>query len=346
MNLENYTIEEHYTVIETMRKLDESAKGVLYVVKNNVLLASVTDGDIRRWLLKKGDLNSEISCVANYNPKFIFKNDQLSAKNALKKYEINSIPIVDENKKLYSIIFSDSEVKARKEMAVPIVIMAGGLGTRLYPYTKILPKPLIPIGDKTILERILDRFKEYGMNEYKVIVNYKSSMIKAYFNELSDYKLTYIDETEPLGTGGGLSLLKGQIDKPFFLTNCDILVDADYDELYEFHVEQQNYITMVTSIKTVSIPYGVIDFNDVGTIVKMKEKPSLNVFVNTGLYVVNPHVIEELQNEFIDFPTIIEVAQSNGKKVGVFPISESKWMDMGEFDSLDSMNKRLALSNE
>ena len=221
--------------------------------------------------------------------------------------------------------------------------MAGGLGTRLYPYTKILPKPLIPIGELPIAEHIINRFYEYGCKRFYLIVNHKKNMIKAYFNEISKgYEVTYIDEDKPLGTGGGLYLLKGKINSTFILSNCDIIVEEDYEKMYQFHKKEDNLITMVCSLKKFTIPYGVVEIGSNGNIESMREKPVMSFFTNTGCYIVEPRVIEELKSECaISFPEIIDSYISHREKIGVYPISERAWMDMGHFDELEEMRKRL-----
>lgn len=344
MNIKDILINEENTMIEAMQVLDKAAKKVLFVVCEGKLTAAITDGDIRRWILKKGNLDAKVKDIANYNPKFLFEKDKASAKEYMKKYSIEALPIVDENIQMISVVlWNDKEINNRKNLNIPVVIMAGGLGTRLYPYTKILPKPLIPIGEIPISEHIINRFNQSGSSNFFLIVNHKKNMIKAYFNEIErNYEVTYINEDEPLGTGGGLSLLKGKIDTTFILSNCDILIEEDYEKMYNFHVKEKNLITMVCSIKNIKIPYGVIEINENGEIESMKEKPRLSVFVNTGMYIVEPKVIDELEvNKAIGFPDIIERYKQAGKKVGVYPISENAWMDMGQLDEMEEVRKRL-----
>lgn len=157
-----------------------------------------------------------------------------------------------------------------------------------------------------------------------------------------NYKLNYIDEDKPLGTGGGVSLLKGKINSTFILTNCDILIQEDYGKIYDFHKEERNIITMVCSLKNVKIPYGIVEIGKTGEIEKMKEKPEFSFFTNTGMYIVEPKVIEELEeNTAIGFPDIIEGYREKGEKVGVYPISENSWLDMGQLDEMEKMRRRL-----
>jgi NDP-sugar pyrophosphorylase family protein len=262
----------------------------------------------------------------------------------MKKNNIDALPLINEKGEIVSILFLNDEIiREKNRLEVPVVIMAGGLGTRLYPYTKILPKPLIPVGEIPIAEHIINRFNKYGCKDFYLILNHKKNMIKAYFNEISkDYSVNYIDEEKPLGTGGGLSLLKNKINSTFILSNCDILIEEDYYKLYRHHKKENNLITMVTSLKNLKIPYGVIEISETGEIESMEEKPSFSFFTNTGMYVVEPRVIEELEeNKVIGFPDIIEHYQNKGEKVGVYPISEKSWLDMGQLDELEEMRKRI-----
>lgn len=331
-------------MIEAMELLDRLAKKVLFIAGDGKLIAAITDGDIRRWILKKGNLEAKVKDIANYQPAYLFVKDRVKAKEFMLTHSLEALPIVDDNMRIVSILFWDNEIITnQKKINTPVVIMAGGQGTRLHPFTKILPKPLIPIGEIPIVEHIINRFYQAGSKEFYLIVNHKRNMIKAYFNEnIRDYQITYVNEEKPLGTGGGLSLLKGQIHETFILSNCDILIDEDYEKILSFHIEKKNLITMVCSLKRIKIPYGVVDIDETGEIEKMTEKPEFSFFTNTGMYIVEPQIIDALvENVPIDFPDIIKLHKEKGCKVGVYPISEHAWMDMGQFDELDEMKRRL-----
>jgi dTDP-glucose pyrophosphorylase len=347
MNIKDILISEENTMIEAMRLLDRAAKKVLFVVREEKLIASITDGDIRRWILKKGNLDALVKDIANYQPKYLFEKDKRKAKEYMRKMSIEALPIVDEDKKIVSVIFlNDGIIESKREINIPVVIMAGGLGTRLYPYTKILPKPLIPVGDMPIAEHIINRFRKYGCQSFYLILNHKRNMIKAYFNDIEkDYTIFFIEEDKPLGTGGGLSLLRGQVNTTFILSNCDILIEEDYEKIYKFHKKENNLITMVCSLKRFQIPYGVIEIGETGEIKKMQEKPELSFFTNTGMYIVEPRAIEELESDqAISFPDIIEKYKNLGERIGVYPISENSWLDMGQFDEMEKMRKRLSVN--
>lgn len=344
MEVKEFLIDEEATMIEAMQQLDKVAKKVLFVVSRGRFIAAITDGDIRRWILKKGNLDAKVKDIANYSPKVLLEDEKTKAKEFMKKHSIEALPILDEDNNIVSVVlWNDEEVQRERNLNVPVVIMAGGLGKRLYPYTKILPKPLIPIGEIPIVEHIINRFNRHGSDQFYLVVNHKKNMIKAYFNEIERaYKVDYVDEDKPLGTGGGLSLLKGKINSTFFLSNCDVLIEEDYEKIYNYHNKENNLITMVCSLKNIKIPYGVIEISETGEIESMKEKPELSFFTNTGMYIVEPKIIEELEeNKSIGFPDIIEQYKNKGEKIGIYPISEYSWMDMGQIDEMEEMRRRL-----
>lgn len=347
MNIEEFIIDENSTILEAMERLDKVAQKVLFIVKEGKLEAALTDGDIRRWILKKGALDAPVKYAANYSPKYKEGGSKKEALQMMKELCIEALPLLDTEGKIQSVVvWNEKEFNVKKEqMNLPVVMMAGGLGKRLYPYTNILPKPLIPVGEIPIAEHIINQFLPYGCDEIHLIVNHKKNMIKAYFNEIEkDYKVLYSDEDKPLGTGGGLSLLKGKIESTFILTNCDILILEDFSKMYKLHKEQGNIITMICSLKNFSIPYGVVEIGEDGDIEAMREKPQLSFFTNTGFYFVEPEVIEELEEDTpIGFPDIIEKYKKQGRKVGVYPISEQSWLDMGQLDELDKMKEQLGL---
>lgn len=344
LDVKDFLIDEESTMISAMEQLDRVAKKVLFVIRGGQLVAAITDGDIRRWILKKGSLDALVKDIANYDAKYLTEQNKSLATEFMRKHSIIALPVVDEKKAIVSIVFwDDEEIEPKKNLTLPVVIMAGGLGTRLYPYTKILPKPLIPIGEIPIVEHIMNRFHQHGVSEFFLVVNHKRNMIKAYFSEVErPYAIRYVDEDQPLGTGGGLSLLKGMINSTFILSNCDILIEEDYEKIFEYHKKENNLITMVCSLKNIRIPYGVVEINDNGEIDEMREKPELSFFTNTGLYVVESQIIEQLgDNECISFPGIIERHKNAGGKIGIYPISENSWLDMGQLDEMEKMRRRL-----
>ena len=211
--------------------------------------------------------------------------------------------------------------------------MAGGKGTRLKPLTYVIPKPLIPIGEKTILEEIMDQFEEIGCKKFYMSVNYKYDMIEFYLNQLDkDYDISFFREEKPLGTIGSVSLLKDKITTPFFVSNCDILIDQDYRDVYEYHKENNNDLTIVTAVKSHRIPYGVITTGENGIMAGLSEKPENTYMINTGVYILNPELINEIpENEFFHITHLMDKIRARGGRIGCFPVSEKSWTDIGEW---------------
>ena len=210
--------------------------------------------------------------------------------------------------------------------------MAGGEGTRLRPLTNVIPKPLIPIGEKTMLEHIFDRFYKYGCKTFHISVNYKAALIEFYLKQQNlPYILSFFREEKPLGTAGSLALLKGKIKETFFVSNCDILIEQDYSEILDFHRNQKNEITLVAALKHYPIPYGTLETAEGGKLLSLHEKPELTFKINSGMYILEPHLIDEIpDNKFFHITQLIEKVLERGGNVGVFPVSEKSWKDVGE----------------
>lgn len=342
MKYKEYCIGPTYTVRDAMKVIDETEAHIVFVVDGKKLMASLTDGDVRRFLLKGGKL-TDLAIEAG-NKQLLYAATEKEASSLYHQRNYVAIPIVNLKKELIDIYFGkNKEEKRKSELNIPVVINAGGKGTRLEPYTKILPKPLIPVGEQPIIEHIMGRFLEYGCEKFNVIVNYKRELIKAYFTDCErKYDISWYDEQEPLGTGGGLCFLKGKIDTTFFFTNCDNLLLSNYESMLRFHRESGNVITMVCAYKNLTIPYGVIEMGVNGSIKTMQEKPQLSFLTNTGIYIVEPEVLADIEDSVaIGFPDVIKKVQSKGKKVAVYPISENEWLDMGQLPELEKMRKRL-----
>ena len=341
--LQQFIGNENLTLAEAMKKIDVNTNGILFLVDDNSkLIGCITDGDIRRFLLAGGKIDASVMKAANLNPKFAFSEEE-AIQLYHKKYLI-VVPIVDLEKHVINLYNGEDNVsREHAALSIPVVINAGGRGTRLDPFTRVLPKPLIPVGDLPIIEHIMKEFQSYSCEQFHIIVNYKKELMKAYFTESENkYDISWYDETKPLGTGGGLSLLRGKLNETFFFTNCDNLLQANYERMLQFHKENGNVITMVCAYKNFSIPYGVIEMGVNGKIENMKEKPLVSFLTNTGIYIVEPEVLDDIEdNVAIGFPDIVEKQRQKGRKVAVFPVSESEWMDMGQLNELEKMRKKL-----
>lgn len=343
MNLSDFLIKDNVSLIDALKRLDETARGCLFIADaNGRLQGSLTDGDVRRFILTKGTIEGRVSEAANRQPIFVSQDKRHEAPSVMQAGKLTAVPVVDSEHIVVDIIFENlDEAKTREplESPVPVVMMAGGMGSRLLPFTAILPKPLIPVNGKTIAERIIEKFVEGGCRDFYLILNYKKGMIKAYFDDLEkNYETHYVDETEYLGTGGGVKLLEGVIRSSFILTNCDILVDVDLRELQEVHKRSGNAVTVVCSLKNYTIPYGTIDIEEGGRIGAINEKPTISSLINTGCYMVEPSVFELIgTDESVGFPDVVVRCREAGMPVGVFPVSEGAWLDMGQMDELRHM---------
>ena len=334
-------INPNATIREAMESLDKTTDKVLLVVDDEqILIGTLTDGDVRRYILRGGDLSGIIQNVYNATPIFVFQDDfdLEKVKRILTKNKIELIPILDQNRKIVNFItwtkaFGNEKKHGKQQLDAPVVIMAGGRGTRLEPFTKVLPKPLLPVGEKPVIDHIIDRFRAYGASEFYLTIHHMSKILRAYFEEKSpDYSIGFAEEDEPRGTAGSLTLLADRLIKPFFVSNCDIIIEADYADIFRFHTKNNYDITLVASTKQFNIPYGICELNGEGSLKQIKEKPEYDLLANTGLYVLNPEVLELIpDNQLFHITHLIDRVKENGGSVGVYPISEQAWIDVGQW---------------
>jgi len=340
--MKDITIKPDASLKKAMLQIDETAENALLVVDaDHVLLGTLTDGDIRRYILGGHELESDISTAFQTEPTFFFQDEYtlVQAQASLTSKKIDLIPILDRQHKVVDFItwesaFGDVPVAQKALPDVPVVIMAGGMGTRLEPFTKVLPKPLIPINEKPIINHIIDRFLEFGISDFHMLTGYKAGILKAYFDELApEYSLRFTKENKPLGTAGGLKLLDSQLKNPFFLTNCDVILNVNYHDIYSMHMEKEYDLTMVVAVKDHNIPYGICELNSEGDLKQIIEKPEYSYLVNTGLYMISPELLSLIPSgEFFHITHLIERVIEGGGKVGVFPISGNAWLDVGEWE--------------
>lgn len=344
MQLEDILIDESSNIRTAVEQLERVRCKVIYVVSNGKLIASVSDGDIRRFVLQEGDVRLPIQSIANSDPLHLTRYEKEKVKQIFSRSEVYSIPIINYNQEILEIIFRDGRrIRRKYALDCPVVMMAGGKGTRLYPYTKILPKALIPVGDIPIAERIINNFIDYGCTDYYMIVNHKRDMIQAYFDGIQkNYQLSYIEEERPLGTGGGLYLLDGKLHQDFFLMNCDIIVDADYHEVYNYHIKEKNFITIIAAKYRHKVPYGVVECDSNNDYREIVEKPELDYIINTGMYVISKELVAQMPHgEEWSFPDLIDHFKKKGAKIGVYVVEENAYMDMGQLEELEEMKKKL-----
>lgn len=344
--IDNFIANIQDTVQTVLEKINLNAQGIVFICKDRQLSFSISDGDIRRFILSGGSLNSNCLLAANKNPIYITADSIDTPVNIMKKKSIKALPVVNEDLEIIDIKFLYEKPKSKSNIDIPLVIMAGGKGTRLKPYTDILPKPLIPINGLTITEHIMNHFSDYGCHTFTMIVNYRKELIEAYF-KYRNYNINFIEEETFLGTAGGLSLINNKINGTFFLTNCDVIIEADYREILESHQKKKNIITVVCARKKIVVPYGVINFNENLEITTLSEKPTNIAYVNTGLYVIDPAFINEIPTgATIDLTDVITICMQKNLKTGVYLIEDDSWFDMGQFEELTLMREHMERAYE
>jgi dTDP-glucose pyrophosphorylase/predicted transcriptional regulator len=341
--MKNLFISLTSTIKEALKKFNEIGEKVLIVVdENNHLLGTITDGDIRRYILNTGTIEGTVEDIYNKNPKFMYSNDpKEKAKQIMLENKIEILPIIDNQKRVINyIIWTDlfenrfEYYEPTEEIDIPVVIMAGGKGTRLDPFTKVLPKPLLPIKDKTIVEHIIESFKKFGYYRFILILNYKGKLIESYFNSIDkDYLVEFLWEDNFYGTAGALSLLKDIDSENFFVSNCDILLKINYLDVLKTHEQSKADFTTITSIKHYKVPYGVVETGENNFVKKINEKPEMTFQINTGVYLINKNILDCIpERKYLDMPDLIHMLIENNHKVLAYPINESDYLDTGQWD--------------
>ena len=344
MNKKNFnTILETTSIRDAIKKIDAEGLNFLCVVdKNNKMVGIFTEGDFRKAVLNGLDIKREISPWINRDFKYLLNGylesqvKEMFISNPL----VNELPILNKKFQIIKIIkrediltFTELRKESLKLKNISVVVMAGGKGDRMDPFTRVLPKPLIPLGIDPIIKVILDQFINYDIKNFFISIHEKGEMIRAYFNDYKKkYNIKYIEEKKPLGTIGSLSLIKSKIKKTFFLTNCDILVSHNYSSILKFHQKNKFDLTITASLRDFTIPYGVCNVDNSGKLLSMTEKPNFNFLVNTGLYIFEPRVLELIpNNKTFDINDLIRKIKKNNMNIGVYPISNESWKDFGNW---------------
>jgi dTDP-glucose pyrophosphorylase len=333
-------LHKHSTIKDAIRSLNESATKIVLVIEDDeILVGTLTDGDIRRGLLKGIGLDSPVGLIVHQDALVV--SPQMNREAALDLMQanvINALPVVAENRRVVGLhLLNELLLPARRSNVM--VIMAGGLGTRLKPYTENCPKPLLPIGGKPMLEHIIERARSEGFRHFVLAVYYLGHMIEEHFGDgsLWDVEIEYLREQSPLGTAGALSLLKDVKGIPFVVTNGDVLTDIRYSELLDFHCQHQAVATMAVRQYEWQHPFGVVKIKGVD-MVGFEEKPVTRSHINAGVYVLEPMVLDFLANSgHCDMPTLFARIQEVGRRTIVYPMHEP-WLDVGRPDDLRQAN--------
>lgn len=329
---------------EAIRVLDSSSMQIVLVVdENDKLMGTVTDGDIRRGILKGVLLEDPVGRIMNPQPTVARSGDERQViLSMMQQKQLHHIPVVDDKGILVGLEMLD-ELVQRRRRDNPVVLMAGGLGSRLRPLTNDCPKPMLQVGNKPLLETILENFVEYGFHKFYISLNYMGDVIKSYFGDGSRWnvEISYLEEDRKLGTAGALSLLPEAPALPMFVMNGDLLTKVNFRQLLEFHLEHKAQGTMCVREYDFQVPYGVVKI-DRQRITGIDEKPVQRFFVNAGIYVLDPAVMALIpKGEYYDMPSLFEKLIQRGDETCAFPIREY-WLDIGQLADYDRANGEFA----
>ena len=340
--LSKYLINDSAKIKDCLKKMQENRQKCVIIVDNlKKLKGTFSDGDARRLMLKNLNFNSKVKNHYNKKNYSFIKKENYSIKkikNLFLQKNLTLIPIVDNKKRVidvetWSNFFNKNIFRDGKKTT--IVVTAGGKGTRLVPYTSILPKPLIPINNIPMIEYVIRNFKKFNYVNFVITINYKSNLIKTYFQErFSNFEIDYVEEKKPLGTAGGLKNINN-LSEDFFLINCDTLIDINYDKLLKTHKVKKSDLTIVTcKIKTKS-SYGICSVDKKDKLINFKEKPEKDNLVNTGFYVLNKKILKLIKkNQYYDFDEIIRKCMKKNLNVQTYEINKTKWKDLGNISGL------------
>lgn len=342
-SIDTYCINPDSTIEDAMKAIDKNLTGAALVVDNQKYVKGIiTDGIIRRALLGGHKIEDKIEGI--YSKEFKSVN-KLVAKKKVKelmlKQKIRQVPLLDEEGKLVDLYFLD-DIIGHQEKDNYVFILAGGLGTRLRPLTETVPKPMLKVAGKTILEHIIEQFKEYGFKKFIISINYKGEIIENYFKDGKEFdiEIDYVRENKKLGTAGSIRLAKDKLNKSFIVINGDILTGIDFENFLEYHDKNKFDITVGVRNYEMRVPYGVI-VTENSIITDIEEKPSYNFNINSGVYVLSKEVIDYIpENEEYDMTELIKVVGINNGKSGVYKITEY-WSDIGHMDDFNRAKEEI-----
>ena len=341
INISKIYLSVNSTIENALSVIDSGAVRIALVVdSDNKLLGTLSDGDIRRALLNEKTLENTIKDVYFKNP--ITTNKTSSKKSLLRLCSINRIsqvPILDSNQKVIDLFVLNDEL-LKRQFENNVILMVGGLGTRLRPLTENIPKPMLKVGEIPILQKIVESFVNRGFTKFIMCLGYKSNVIQDYFQDGSTIgaSIEYVIEEKRMGTAGALTLLQRKLNKPFFVMNGDILTNIHYEKMLDFHESHNADATMCVRAYDFEVPYGVVNLNN-EEITSVEEKPTHSFFVNAGIYLLEPDCINLIpKNEFYDMTSLFEKAIAEKYKAISFPLLEY-WLDIGRIDEYKKANQ-------
>lgn len=340
-NWEKAVMKPNDTIGDAIQRLNsDSLKIILVSDSQRRLFGTITDGDIRRALIKQSDygMNSCLADIMCKNPITVVENcSRVSLLSLMKAKDIMQVPVLDMEGCLVGLHTLQDLLGYKESFDNPVFIMAGGFGKRLRPLTNNIPKPLLKVNGKPILEIILEKFVRAGFYSFYISIHYKAEMIKSYFGDgsLWGVKIHYVYENQPLGTAGALGFLpKKSIKYPLILMNADLLTNVDFEKMLDFHAEQGGVATMSVREYDFQVPYGVVRARG-SRVSSIEEKPVHKFFVNAGIYVLNPELVFKVRkNSYLDMPTLLEQQVNHGGQVNMFPVHEY-WLDIGHIEHFE-----------
>ena len=346
-DLNKILVRESATIRETMACIDSGAKGIALVVDDQQrLVATLTDGDMRRAILAGRNLDSTVASLLEglraagrlspITARIATSRDSLV--QLMSERSVRHIPLLDDEGRVCKVAVLDDLVEAAVGTDLPALIMAGGYGKRLMPLTADIPKPMLSVGDRPLIQRVVEQLRDAGIHRVNISTHHLADVISQHFGDGSAFgvQMEYVTEDRPLGTAGALSLL--QLREPLLVVNGDILTKLDFRALREFHAEHNADMTVAVREYTFDVPYGVIE-TDGSNVIAVTEKPSMKFFVNAGIYLLSPTVREYVpNNEHFDMPQLIERLVAAGRTVVSFPVWEY-WLDIGSQDDFEKAQR-------
>lgn len=335
-SVEKISISADTSIRRAMETIDKGQRQIALVLDNNgVLLATLTDGDIRRALIRGTSIDAPVEQIMQKDFTALgVEEDRNIARSLMHEKGLHQLPIIDHSGRPIELATLDDKPTPFRQHT-KVILMAGGLGKRLRPLTEEIPKPMLPVGGRPILELILDNFTRQGFHEFTIALNYKGTVIRDHFGSGENFNATidYIDETRSMGTAGALSLLPSLPDEPFIVMNSDLLTSIPFDALVRFHNETGALATMCAREYRMQVPFGVVEVDDI-RLRRMVEKPTYSYFVNAGIYVLSPEALNYVEPDTtLDMPTLFERLVAGDELASVFPIQEY-WMDIGRPEDL------------